>query len=313
LDRNSWHLVRFLAHLSVEPFPDLSGLIPPTAEKIAKSVQAASDFNRLLKLAPDSEESRGLLQPTIKGPIIFDQVSFAYPERPEVNVLNQLSMKIDDGECVALVGSSGSGKSTVAALLQRLYEPNSGRILIGSSGKRPLAQINVNYLRKHVAVVSQNPNLFDATIAENIAYGRGKVSLDEIKQAAMAANVHDFIMGLPLQYDTAIGENASLISGGQAQRLQIARALARPSRFLILDECTSSLDAANEAAVMDTIRRAKVGRTTIMITHKLKVMRLCDRILVMHGGELKEHGSYQTLMANNGVFAQLARSGEWVR
>lgn len=220
-------------------------------------------------------------------------------------------MRIDDGECVAIVGSSGSGKSTIAALLQRLYEPDSGRIFIGS--KRLLSSINVHYLRRHAAVVSQTPNLFDTTIAQNIAYGAGRISFDEIQKAAMISNVHAFIMSLPDEYETMVGENASLISGGQAQRLQIARALVRPSKILILDESTSALDSVNEAAILETIRATRAGRTTIMITHKLPVMRMCDRILVMQGGELKEQGTYQSLMERNGVFAQLARSGEWTK
>jgi ATP-binding cassette subfamily B (MDR/TAP) protein 1 len=275
-------------------------------------VQAARDLNFLLKLSPNSDESRGLHQPPLKGTITLDRVSFSYPERPDARVLHRLSMKIADGECVAIVGSSGSGKSTIAALLQRLYEPESGRISIGSS-KRALNEVNVHYLRKHVGVVSQNPNLFDATIAENIGYGRGKISEAEIRKAAMAANIHDFIMTLPQKYDTMVGENAALISAGQAQRLQIARAMARPSQILVFDESTSALDPANEAAVLQSIRNTKADRITIMITHKLSIMRMCDRILVLQGGEVKESGTYQVLMERNGVFAQLARSGEWVR
>jgi ATP-binding cassette, subfamily B (MDR/TAP), member 1 len=209
-------------------------------------------------------------------------------------------MDITDGECVAIVGASGSGKSTVAGLLQRLYEPDSGSISIGC---HRLSSTDVTYLRQQVSVVSQNPNLFDATISENIAYGNTSISDGDIRRAAKAANVHDFIMSLPNGYDTMVGENASLISGGQAQWLQIARALARPSKILILDECTSALDPTNQNAVMDTIRHAKIGRTTIMVMHKLPVMQMCDRVLVVHEGEVKEQGTYEQLMALNGVFA----------
>lgn len=224
-------------------------------------------------------------------------------------VLKGLSLTIADGECVAVVGSSGSGKSTIASLLQRLYEPTSGTIKIG--GKSDLRWIDVQHLREHVSVVSQQPNLFDATVAENIAYG-SVLSSRAIEDAARAANVHDFVMTLPKGYQTAVGENAALISGGQAQRLQIARALARPARILILDECTSALDPANQAAVMDTIRSAKVGRTTLMVTHKLQVMRMCDRIVVVDEGRIAEQGTYQQLMERRGVFAQLASGGEWM-
>lgn len=283
-------------------------LTPLLAQRIAKSVQATRDFNRLLKLSAFTDESRGVLRPTIQGSISFNNISFSYPERPDVPVLKDLSLEIADNECIAVVGSSGSGKSTLTALLQRLYEPGSGSITVGLN---ELRSTEVHHLREHVAVVSQQPNLFDATIAENISYGSKSLTLEDIQRAAKAAHVHDFIESLPKGYDTLVGENASLISGGQAQRLQIARALARPAHILILDECTSALDAANQAAVMETLQRAKVGRTTIVVTHKLQMMRMCDRILVLHDGVVAEQGSYQTLMEKRGVFSQLASGGEW--
>ena len=279
------------------------------AERIAKAVQATRDFNRLLRLSKRTDESRGILKPPIAGHVAFDSVCFSYPERPDVPVLKNISLELADGECVAVVGASGSGKSTVAALLQRLYEPESGSISIGAFDIRGT---NITHLRQHVSVVSQNPNLFDATISENISYGNTALSASDIRRAAKAANVHSFIMSLPQGYDTMVGDNASLISGGQAQRLQIARALARPSKILILDECTSALDPANQAAVLETVRHAKVGRTTVMVTHKLPVMRMCDRILVIHEGEVAEHGTYEALMEKRGVFATLASAGEWV-
>ncbi|KAF9462182.1 P-loop containing nucleoside triphosphate hydrolase protein [Collybia nuda] len=278
-------------------------------QKIAKSVQATSDFNKLLKLSTTTDESRGVLRPELMGSVAFNNVSFSYPERSDAPVLKDVTMEVADGECVAIVGASGSGKSTIAALLQRLYEPDSGSITIGLN---ELRSTDVLHLRHHVSVVSQNPNLFDATIAENIRYGNAAVSEVDIRKAAKAAHVHEFIMSLPQGYDTLVGENASLISGGQAQRLQIARALARPSKILILDECTSALDPANQAAVMETIREAKVGRTTVMVTHKLPVMQMCDRILVVHEGIIAEQGTYDQLMERKGVFAKLASGGEWV-
>ena len=270
---------------------------------------ATRDFNKLMKLPTDTDESRGKLYPAIVGDVTFRNVSFSYPERPDVPVLKNVSMTLTDGEWVAVVGASGSGKSTIAALLQRLYEPNKGTITIGQD---LLSAINAQHLRHHVAVVSQNANLFDASIKENIAYGNPFLTDDEIRAAAKAANVHKFIMSLPQGYDTLVGENAALISGGQAQRLQIARALARPARILILDECTSALDPSNQAAVLETIRQAKVGRTTLMVTHKLPVMQMCDRILVIHEGAVAEHGTYEQLMENKGVFFKLASGGEWV-
>lgn len=250
-----------------------------------------------------------MLAPDLSGPVSFTNVSFSYPERPDVPVLRNLFVQIDENECVAIVGSSGCGKSTMAALLQRLYEPDTGCVAVGP---HILRSTDVHHLRQHVSVVSQQPNLFDASIAENIAYGNTSLSLEEIKRAARAANVHDFIESLPKGYDTLVGENASLISGGQAQRLQIARALARPARILILDECTSALDGANQAAVMETLQHAKLGRTTLVVTHKLAMMRMCDRILVVHDGIIAEQGTYEELMERRGVFAQLASGGEWM-
>nr|WCD39451.1 Ste6-1 [Ganoderma boninense] len=277
--------------------------------RIAKSTRATRDFNQLLKLSTATDESQGILTPDLSGPVSFTNVSFSYPERPEVPVLKNLFVEIKENECVAIVGSSGCGKSTMAALLQRLYEPDTGCVAIGP---HILRSTDVHHLRDHVSVVSQQPNLFDASIAENIAYGNKSLTAEDIQRAAKAANVHDFVESLPKGYDTLVGENAALISGGQAQRLQIARALARPARILILDECTSALDSANQAAVMETLRHAKVGRTTLVVTHKLPMMRMCDRILVVHNGVVAEQGSYEELMDRRGVFAQLANGGEWM-
>lgn len=168
-------------------------------------------------------------------------------------VLTDVSFSLNPGECVAIVGPSGSGKSTIAALLQRLYDPTSGQIRMD---KNDLSRAEAKWLRSHIAVVSQSANLFDASVTANIAYG-SDVSLEDVHRAAKAANIHDFIMTLPNGYDTNLGENASLISGGQAQRLQIARALVRQSNILILDECTSALDVDNQRMILDTIVKIK--------------------------------------------------------
>ena len=279
-----------------------------SAQRISKSVQATRDFSKLMRLSTDTEESRGNLHPPISGSITFNHVSFSYPERPDVPVLRDINFEIQDGESVAIVGASGSGKSTVVALLQRLYEPDEGFISIGPW---ELSHTNAQHLRNHVAVVSQHPNLFDASITENIAYGARGLPADDVQRAATAANVHEFILSLPQGYDTSVGENAALISGGQAQRLQIARALVRPSHILILDECTSALDGANQAVVMETMMGAAAGRTTVIVTHKLPVMRMCNRIVVVQNGAIAEQGTYDELMEKKGVFAQLASGGEW--
>lgn len=207
-----------------------------------------------------TNESAGDLRFPITGHVAFSHVQFVYPSRPDVPVLTDVSFTLTPGESVAIVGPSGSGKSTIAALLQRLYDPSGGSIIMD---KYDLSRADTKWLRNHIAVVSQSANLFDASVSQNIAYG-SEVSPEEIKRAAKSANIHEFIMSLPNGYDTNLGENASLISGGQAQRLQIARALVRRSHILILDECTSALDVDNQRAILDTIVRIKgVSRTLV--------------------------------------------------
>ncbi|KAE9405365.1 P-loop containing nucleoside triphosphate hydrolase protein [Gymnopus androsaceus JB14] len=228
-------------------------------------------------------------------PIVFNDVEFSYPSRPDVPVLKGLSLSIAPGETVALVGSSGCGKSTIAQLIQRLYEPSSGSVQVADIDTRAM---DIQHLRQHVSV--------------NVAYGNSSLSEVGIRKAAKAANMHDWVMSLEHGYDTVIGENASQLSGGQAQRLQIARALARPCRILILDECTSALDPENQREVLDTIQGLdRKGRTTVMVTHKVPAMQMCDRILVVDNGRIVEEGKYDELMQRRGVFATLASGGEW--
>lgn len=285
-----------------------SGQIMGFLPAMAKSLRAAIDFWRLLELSAETRESEGRMTFPIEGRSVFDKVSFAYPQRPDVPVLMGISFEIKAGECVGIVGASGSGKSTLTTLLQHLYEPDSGAVLL--DGRR-LPRTDVRFLRDHIAIVSQHRALFDMTVAEKIAYGCDIIDEDAVIRAAKAANVHELISSLPKGYQTMLGENASLISGGQAQRLQIARALLHPREILILDECTSALDAANQAAVMETISEVKKGKTTIFVTHKLAVMETCDRLLVMMDGAVMEQCSVAELKAAGGVFAQLASGGEW--
>lgn len=198
-----------------------------------------------------------------------------------MSVFFGLSLAIKAGECVAIVGPSGSGKTTIAALLQRLYEPSSGTVSLGGVD---LSTIKAAWLRAHIAVVSQTASLFDASVADNIAYGSKDVTREDIIAACEQANIHEFILSLPRGYDTNLGENAALISGGQAQRLQIARALVRKSRILILDECTSALDIDNQRTILDTILRVRGAQTKIFIAHSLEVMKHCDRVVCLGDG-----------------------------
>ncbi|KAH8919641.1 P-loop containing nucleoside triphosphate hydrolase protein [Atractiella rhizophila] len=273
----------------------------------SRSSTAAMDLAQFLRLKtpcpnPDARPSSFALE----GRVDFKNVTFAYPSRPTVSVLKDVSFTIHPGQCVGIVGGSGSGKSTLAALLQRLYQPKRGEIFVD---RRPLAQIDAHFLRDHIGVVSQQPALFDGTVAENIAYGSPESLIYDINRAAIGAHVSEFIKTLPKGYHTNLGENASLISGGQAQRIAIARALLRPREILLLDECTSALDSANQGLVMDTIMAIKQGRTTLVITHKLSMMQMCDFLLVMDKGQLVQVGSYEQLSRTEGPFLKLVSLG----
>ncbi len=294
---------------------------------VAKAVQAVATIYDIMQLPEASPEGAGTRKTPIAGHLTFDHVGFAYSSRTNEPVLKDVCFRVQPGERVAIVGGSGCGKSTVAALLQRLYEPSSGAVMLDG---RSLSSYDCAYLREHIAVVSQNPNLFDASIAENIAYGANRnvdgvdaspPSQKEIEDAARAANVHDFIASLPQGYNTNLGSNASLVSGGQAQRLAIARALVRKqAKILLLDECTSALDTQNQVAVMASLlgnadtaaaQRAR-GMTTVVITHKKEVMQMCDRVVVLKDGVAAQNGSYdQLIRQKGGAFAELASAGEW--
>jgi len=236
----------------------------------------------------------------LRGEVSFDGVSFSYQsERP---VLNNICLHLRPGECVALVGPSGAGKTTIAALLQRLYDPDCGSILIDGADIRELKQRS---LRSKIGVVSQDAILFNDTVGNNIAYGRPWASREEITAAAKAANAHDFIMRLPKGYDTVIGERGGTLSAGEKQRISIARAIVKDPPILILDEATSSLDAESEFAVQQALERVMEGRTTLVIAHRLSTVVGADRILVLKDGQIIESGSHNELLKTGGYYASL--------
>jgi len=245
--------------------------------------------------APDAKPLTDL-----RGDIAFDHVTFAYEQEP---VLKDLSLEVAAGETVAFVGPSGAGKSTAISLIPRFYDPQDGRVLIDG---HDLRTVTVQSVRSQVAAVSQDVQLFNTTIAENIRYGRLEATDDEVERAARAANAHDFIAALPDGYDAEVGERGVKLSGGQRQRIAIARALLRDAKILLLDEATSSLDSASEALVQEALQRLMEGRTTLIIAHRLSTVQDADRILVFDDGRIVQRGTHDELFARDGLYQDLA-------
>ena len=236
------------------------------------------------------------------GRVELDEVSFAYPGRPDETVLDRISFTIAPGEAIAVVGPSGAGKTTLTALLYRFFDPDQGSVRFEGVDVR---RYRLAELRHQMAIVAQEPVLFSGTIRDNIGYGRAGATDDEIVAAAQSANAHDFIESFPTGYDTLCGERGVQLSGGQKQRVAIARALLADPRLLILDEATSSLDSESEAAVQEALAALMRERTTLVIAHRLSTVRDADRILVLDGGRLVEEGDHDHLIAAGGLYARL--------
>ncbi len=238
------------------------------------------------------------------GAVEFSAVSFAYPGRPNVPVLDKLSFRVAPGEKLALVGPSGAGKSTVFQLILRFYDPVSGSISF--DGVR-LTEVDPAALRSRIALVPQDAIVFGASVRENIQFGRPDASSAEIEKAAEAAHAAEFIRRLPLGYETAVGERGVTLSGGQRQRIAIARAILRKAPLLLLDEATSALDAESETLVQQALERLMLNRTTIVIAHRLATVQSCDRILVLDHGRITEEGTHGSLVSAGGLYARLAK------
>ncbi|CAF0729488.1 unnamed protein product [Brachionus calyciflorus] len=245
-------------------------------------------------------------EPTrLEGAIEFKNVTFSYPNRPETRVLNNVSFSVKPGEIIALVGPSGSGKSSCIGLLERFYKPDSGHIYIDNI---PIEDYDHKYIHKAIALVGQEPVLYAKKIKENIAYGledEDECSMEMIENAAKMANAHNFIIQQPLQYDTECGERGAQLSGGQKQRIAIARALIRNPRILLLDEATSALDAESEYLVQQAIHKNLKGHTVIIVAHRLTTIENADKILVLDQGNIVEQGNHTQLLKQNGLYAQL--------
>lgn len=239
-----------------------------------------------------------------EGDIVYENVRFEYPTRRDTPILHGLNLTIKKNTTVALVGPSGSGKSTCIQLLLRYYDPVSGSVTLSGV---PSTDFPLDTLRSKLGLVSQEPVLFDRTIAENIAYGnnfRDDVPMQEIIEASKKANIHNFISSLPQGYETRVGKTSQL-SGGQKQRIAIARALVRNPKILILDEATSALDLESEKVVQQALDEARAGRTCVTIAHRLSTVRDADLICVLKRGIVVEQGTHDHLMALNGIYANL--------
>ncbi|XP_015708894.1 phosphatidylcholine translocator ABCB4-like isoform X5 [Coturnix japonica] len=272
----------------------------------AKAKMSAAHLFLLFERVPlmDSYSEEGEKPKMFGGSITFKDVTFKYPTRPEVKVLQGLNIEVEKGQTLALVGSSGCGKSTVIQLLERFYDPLSGEVLLDGRNTKTL---NIQWLRAQIGIVSQEPVLFDCTIAENIAYGDNsrEVPHEEIISAAKAANIHSFIESLPKKYNTRVGDKGAQLSGGQKQRIAIARALVRQPRILLLDEATSALDTESEKTVQEALDKAREGRTCIVIAHRLSTIQNADKIAVIQNGKVIEQGTHHQLLAEKGFYYSL--------
>ena len=263
----------------------------------------------------DIENEDGLKPDNVEGRIDFENVYFNYPSRPDVQVVKNLSLEFPAGKTVALVGASGSGKSTVVSLVERFYDPLSGHVRLDGIDLR---ELNLKWLRTQIGLVSQEPVLFATTIKGNVAHGligtkwenaSEMEKFELIKEACVKANAHGFITKLPLGYDTMVGERGFLLSGGQKQRIAIARAIVSDPKILLLDEATSALDTQSEGIVQDALDKAAAGRTTITIAHRLSTIKNSDHIYVMGGGVVLERGTHEELLQDpEGHYARLVQA-----
>jgi ABC-type multidrug transport system fused ATPase/permease subunit len=275
--------------------------IATTTGSLHNALVSAGRVREVLAVARETVDDDSAIEPMrLRGEVRFENVSFAYG--PERYALRNVSFTAKPGETVALVGSSGAGKSTVVSLLGRLYEPSNGRVLIDGIDVR---RFRLKSLREQVALVLQDSVLFSGSIADNILYGRLDATDHEVVLAARAAHCEEFIADLRRGFDTPLGDAGTGLSGGQRQRISIARAFLKDAPVLILDEPTAALDTLSEKAVLSALRRLRKGRTTFVIAHRLSSVRDADRILVMDAGRVVAEGTHQQLLESSGLYREL--------
>lgn len=287
-----------------------------TANSVAETVSMAPEIirggesirsvfsilNRGTRIDADDPDSESV--DSIRGEIELRHVDFTYPSRPEVSIFKDLNLRIRAGQSQALVGASGSGKSSVIALIERFYDPTAGKVMIDG---KDIRRLHLKSLRMKIGLVQQEPVLFAANIFDNIAYGKDNATEAEVIEAAKAANVHGFVSALPDGYKTAVGERGVQLSGGQKQRIAIARAVLKDPAVLLLDEATSALDAESEAMLQEALERLMRGRTTVIVAHRLSTIRGVDSIAVVQDGRITEQGSHGELIARGpeGAYSKL--------
>uniref|UniRef100_A0A8D0G3B9 Bile salt export pump n=1 Tax=Strix occidentalis caurina TaxID=311401 RepID=A0A8D0G3B9_STROC len=280
------------------------GQASPCLEAFATGRGAAANIFETIDKKPaiDCMSEDGYKLDKLRGEIEFHNVTFYYPSRPDVKIMDNLNMVVKAGETTAFVGASGAGKSTTIQLIQRFYDPTDGMITLDGHDIRSL---NIQWLRSQIGIVEQEPVLFATTIAENIRYGWDEATMEDIIKAAKQANAYNFIMDLPQQFDTHVGEGGSQMSGGQKQRIAIARALVRNPKILLLDMATSALDNESEATVQEALHKARLGRTAISIAHRLSAIKAADVIIGFEHGRAVERGTHEELLKRKGVYFML--------
>ncbi|MBB5516129.1 ATP-binding cassette subfamily B protein [Rubricella aquisinus] len=296
-------LVQFLIYSIL-----VAGSVASLSEVWGEVMRAAGATERLVELLNAHDDVDDPNQPQKLGPvagrIAFEDVTFAYPARPGQSALDHVNFVIEPGQTVAIVGPSGAGKTTIFQMLLRFYDPMSGRVTLDGTDIRDAARVDV---RNRLALVPQEPVIFAASAMENIRFGRPDASDAEVEAAARAAAAHDFLTKLPDGYDTYVGERGVMLSGGQKQRIAIARAILRDAPVLLLDEATSALDAESERAVQQAVDLLSKDRTTLVIAHRLATVKKADRIIVMEDGAIVATGTHDSLVAEGGLYARLAR------